>query len=40
MDSLSKEKEARADMEKSRASLTEELGKVQGELQSANQRVI
>ncbi|CAN1812012.1 Kinesin-like protein KIN-14N [Linum perenne] len=39
VDSLSKEKEARADMEKSSASLTEELGKVQGELQSANQRI-
>ncbi|CAN1224129.1 Kinesin-like protein KIN-14N [Linum grandiflorum] len=39
VDSLSKEKEARVDMEKSRAFLSEELGKVQGELQSANQRI-
>lgn len=40
VDSLAREKEARISIEKSQASLSEELGKIQGELQSANQRVI
>jgi kinesin family protein C1 len=40
MDSLAREKEARLTVEKSQASLSEELGKIQGELQNANQRVI
>ncbi|CAL1354388.1 unnamed protein product [Linum trigynum] len=39
VNSLSKEKEARTETEKSQASISEELGKVQGELQSANQRI-
>lgn len=38
-DSLGKEKEARHVVEKAQAGLTEELGKAQGELQTANQRV-
>lgn len=38
-DSLGKEKEARLAVEKAQAGLTEELGKAQGELQTANQRV-
>jgi kinesin family protein C1 len=40
MDSLAREKEARLTVEKSQASLSEGLGKIQGELQNANQRVI
>jgi len=39
LDSLAREKEARLTVEKSQASLLEEQGKIQGELQSANQRV-
>lgn len=39
IDSLAREKEARVNIEKSQTSLSEELGKAQGELQSANQRV-
>ncbi|KAJ6724345.1 KINESIN-LIKE PROTEIN [Salix viminalis] len=39
LDSLAKEKEARLTVEKSQASLLEEKGKIQGELQSANQRI-
>ncbi|WCJ31303.1 kinesin 3 [Euphorbia peplus] len=39
VDSLAKEKEARVKFEKSQAFLSEELAKVQGELQSANQRI-
>ncbi|CAH8297909.1 unnamed protein product [Eruca vesicaria subsp. sativa] len=38
-DSLGKEKEARLAVEKAQAGLTEELGKAQGELQTANQRI-
>ncbi|XP_010539269.1 PREDICTED: kinesin-like protein KIN-14N [Tarenaya hassleriana] len=38
-DSLEKEKEARLAVEKAQAALTEELGKTQGELQTANQRI-
>ena len=38
-DSLGKEKEAKLAVEKAQAGLTEELGKAQGELQTANQRV-
>uniref|UniRef100_A0A1J3IJ03 Kinesin-like protein n=1 Tax=Noccaea caerulescens TaxID=107243 RepID=A0A1J3IJ03_NOCCA len=38
-DSLGKEKEARLAVEKLQAALTEELGKTQGELQTANQRI-
>ncbi|KAF3568288.1 hypothetical protein DY000_02017092 [Brassica cretica] len=38
-DSLGKEKEARLAVEKAQAGLTEELGKAQGELQTANQRM-
>uniref|UniRef100_A0A1J3GYY2 Kinesin-like protein n=2 Tax=Noccaea caerulescens TaxID=107243 RepID=A0A1J3GYY2_NOCCA len=38
-DSLGKEKEARLAIEKAQAGLTEELGKAQGELQTANQRI-
>ncbi|GLT83486.1 hypothetical protein SLE2022_017730 [Rubroshorea leprosula] len=40
MDSLAKEKEARTSIEKKQAYLSEELGKVQGELDSANQRIV
>lgn len=39
VDSLTKEKEARTSIERSQASLSEELEKVQGELDGANQRV-
>ncbi|KAG6756555.1 hypothetical protein POTOM_039986 [Populus tomentosa] len=39
LDSLAREKEARLTVEKSQASLLEEQGKIQGELQSANQRI-
>lgn len=39
MDSLAKEKEARINTERSQASLSEELDKVRGELDGANQRV-
>ncbi|KAJ8747516.1 hypothetical protein K2173_009253 [Erythroxylum novogranatense] len=39
MDSLAREKEARVNIEKSQTSLSEELGKVRGELQSSNQRI-
>ena len=39
VDSLAKEKEARISIERSLASLSEELDKGQGELDSANQRV-
>ncbi|KAJ6301045.1 hypothetical protein OIU77_015366 [Salix suchowensis] len=39
MDSLAREKEDRLTVEKSQASLSEELRKIQGELQSANQRI-
>uniref|UniRef100_A0A6N2MI68 Kinesin-like protein n=1 Tax=Salix viminalis TaxID=40686 RepID=A0A6N2MI68_SALVM len=39
MDSLGREKEDRLTVEKSQASLSEELRKIQGELQSANQRI-
>ncbi|KAJ4822702.1 Kinesin-like protein KIN-14N [Turnera subulata] len=39
VDSLAREKEARVSIEKSQASLSEELRKAQGELQSANQRI-
>ena len=39
VDSLAKEKEARVSIERSQASLSEELDKGQGELDSANQRV-
>ncbi|KAJ6293200.1 hypothetical protein OIU78_025228 [Salix suchowensis] len=39
LDSLAKEKEARLTVEKSQSSLLEEKGKIQGELQSANQRI-
>ncbi|KAG7537941.1 Kinesin motor domain [Arabidopsis suecica] len=38
-DSLGKEKEARISVEKAQAGLTEELGKAQGDLQTANQRI-
>jgi len=38
-DSLGKEKEARLSVEKAQAGLTEELGKAQGDLQTANQRI-
>ncbi|KAL1206514.1 Kinesin-like protein KIN-14N [Cardamine amara subsp. amara] len=38
-DSLGKEKEARLVVEKAQAGLTEELGKAQGDLQTANQRI-
>ncbi|VVB15958.1 unnamed protein product [Arabis nemorensis] len=38
-DSLGIEKEARLAVEKAQAGLTEELGKAQGELQTANQRI-
>ncbi|KAF8055299.1 hypothetical protein N665_1299s0001 [Sinapis alba] len=38
-DSLGKEKEARLAVEKAQAGLTEVLGKAQGELQTANQRI-
>ncbi|MBA0785830.1 hypothetical protein Gotri_006815 [Gossypium trilobum] len=38
VDSLTKEKEARTSIERSQASLSEELEKVQGELDGANQR--
>uniref|UniRef100_A0A6M2F822 Kinesin-like protein n=1 Tax=Populus davidiana TaxID=266767 RepID=A0A6M2F822_9ROSI len=39
LDSLAREEEARLTVEKSQASLLEEQGKIQGELQSANQRI-
>ncbi|KAJ6752202.1 hypothetical protein OIU85_002607 [Salix viminalis] len=39
MDSLGREKEDRLTVEKSQASLSEDLRKIQGELQSANQRI-
>ena len=38
-DSLAKEKEARISIERSQASLSEELDKVQAELDGSNQRV-
>ncbi|KAJ0103338.1 hypothetical protein Patl1_04392 [Pistacia atlantica] len=40
VDSLAREKETRANIERSHASLSEDLGKVQEELQSANQRIL
>ncbi|KAE8667313.1 Kinesin-3 [Hibiscus syriacus] len=39
VDSLTKEKEARTSIERSQASLSEEIKKVQGELDGANQRI-
>eukprot|EP00257_Ricinus_communis_P018365 XP_015577068.1 kinesin-like protein KIN-14N [Ricinus communis] len=39
IDALAREKDARLSFEKSQTSLSEELGKVQAELQSANQRI-
>lgn len=39
VESLAKEKEARLIMERSQASLTEELARAQRELSSANQKV-
>lgn len=39
MESLSKEKEARLDIERSQTSLSDDLGRAQRELQSANQKV-
>ncbi|KAH9803277.1 kinesin-like protein KIN-14N [Citrus sinensis] len=39
LDSLAREKETRLNMERSHASLSEDLGKAQEELQSANQRI-
>lgn len=39
MDGLTKERQARLDIERSQKSLSEELGRAQRELSSANQKV-
>ena len=39
MDSLTKERQARFDIERSQNTLSEELGRAQRELSSANQKV-
>lgn len=39
MESLVKEREARLDFERSHTTLTEDLGRAQRELQTANQKV-